>query len=264
MASQDATKHPSWEVPAFQAFELKSKASDYCIVVVVLNEGERLIRQLERMRDFQRHVDIVVVDGSSEDGSTELTRLAALGIRALLVTEERGLGTATRVGYAFALNEGYAGVITIDGNGKDGVEAIPDFIKRFEDGFDLIQGSRFLGHHENTPLDRYLAIRLFMAPVLFLGCGFYYRDPTNAFRGCSRKFLLDRRVQPIRSVFKNFNLHNYLNYRAAKLKFKVTEIPVARVYPESKSYPTKIRSPRTKLLCLWEMLATSLGRYDPE
>ena len=33
--------------------------------------------------------------------------------------------------------------MTIDGNGKDDVAAIADFVSRLEDGFDYVQGSRY-------------------------------------------------------------------------------------------------------------------------
>ena len=258
--------HYSLEDVSYSASEFSQKKSRYCIVVVTLNEGERLQNQLRRMSTTSNTIDSIVADTFSTDGSTDSDFLHSVGVRTLLNTEAPGLAVATRIGYAYALSEGYEGVITVDGNGKDGVEAIPDFIKLFEAGYDLVQGSRFLtgGHHAYTPLERYVAIRFIMAPLLWLGCGYYYTDPTNAFRACSTRFLQDPRVQPLRPVFVRFNLHHYLNYRAARLKFRVTELPVSRVYPGDGTVPTKIVSFRTKLLILWEMIRTLTGGYNPE
>lgn len=84
-------------------------------------------------------------------------------------------------------------MITIDGNGKDGVESIPRFVELLNDGYDFIQGSRFVagGKFENTPLDRYLGIRLFIAPLMSFASGFRFTDPTNGFKGLSRELLSD-------------------------------------------------------------------------
>jgi len=210
--------------------------------------------------------DVIIADGRSTDGSTDLRFLRDCRVRALLVTDERGLSTATRMGLAYALSQGYEGVVTVDGNGKDGVEALPRFLEALEQGYDLVQGSRFRHGrmHKNTPLERYLAIRFILAPLLWAACGYRYTDPTNAFRAISSRFLQDRRVQPIRRVFIHFSLQHYLIYRAAKLGFRVKEIPVYRAYPEDGSVPTKIHGWRTKVLILREMLATLSGSYDAD
>jgi dolichol-phosphate mannosyltransferase len=255
----------AWEPPIYEVREFFPKRTRYCAVIVVLNEGERIKAQLGRMKLYADRADIIIADGRSSDGSTDPALLQAVGVRTLLITDEHGLSTATRMGLAYALEQGYEGVITMDGNGKDGVEALPSFIAALDQEYDLIQGSRFMkgGIHKNTPLERYLAIHFIMAPLLALGCGYWYTDPTNAFRAMSRRFLDDERVQPVRRVFVRFNIHHYVISRAAKLGFEVTEIPVSRVYPDDGSVPTKIHGWRTKGLILAEMLITLIGGYNP-
>lgn len=247
----------------YEKNEFRPKNSRYCVAVVVLNEGERLKMQLQRMQPYATVADIIVSDGRSSDGSTDPDLLKSRDVRALLTTDQMGLATATRVAIDFALRQGYDGIITLDGNGKDGVEAIPDFIKSLDEGFDLIQGSRFMagGFHENTPLERYIGVRYVVAPLIALG-GFWYTDPTNAFRALSRRFLIDERLQPLRPVFVRFNLHHYLLLQAARLGFRIKEIPVRRVYPSDGSIPTKITSLKTKLLFVRELLLAVIKRYD--
>lgn len=257
--------HSLTDTPVYEVSEFAAKATRYCFIVVVLNEGERIKAQLLRMRERAGMADILIADGRSTDGSTDETFLQSMGVRALLVTDERGLCTATRMGIAYAMQQDYEGVITVDGNGKDGVEALPDFIAALDAGFDLVQGSRFMkgGVHRNTPLERYVGVRYVVAPVLAL-CGFWYTDPTNAFRAMSMRLLRDERIQPLRAVFVRFNLQHYLNFRAAKLEFKVKEIPVVRVYPDDGTIPTKIVSWRIKAKFLKELFATVAGCYNPK
>jgi len=255
----------AWETPAYETHAFFQKRTRYCVVIVIWNEGERIINQLRRMQPRSTMADIIIADGRSTDGSTHQDFLREMGVRTLLITDERGLCTATRMGLAYAIEQGYEGVITIDGNGKDGVEALPDFIKGLDDGYDLVQGSRFMkgGVHKNTPLERYVGVRYVIAPLIALG-GFWYSDPTNAFRAMSMRFLKDPRVQPMRREFVRFNLQFYLIYLAAQLGFKIKDIPVVRVYPDDASIPTKIVSLHSKYLIIRELILTVLGRYSPK
>lgn len=255
----------AWEPPVFETREFFPRRTRYCLCITIYNEGERIRGQLERMKARAALADIVIADGRSTDGSTEPGYLESMGVRTLLTTDERGLCTATRMAVAYAMEQGYEGVVTCDGNGKDGVEALPDFLALLDQGYDLIQGSRFIkgGQHENTPLERQIAIRWIEAPLLALGSGFWYTDPTNAFRAMSMKFLRDPRVQPVRRIFVRFNLQMYFIYQAARLRFKVTEIPVRRGYPADGAIPTKIHGWKTKLLILRELLEVVTGRYNP-
>ena len=257
-------EHLIWEVPKTEVYEFSEKQNKYCFITVIFNEGERIKKQLPEMAKHSEQVDLIIADGRSTDGSTDHDFLKQNNVRALLVTDERGLCTATRMAIAYALEQGYEGIVTVDGNGKDDVSALPRFIDLLEQSYDLIQGSRFLkgGEHRNTPLERYLGVRFVMSPCISLGSGYWYTDVTNAFRACSAKYLLDPRVQPLRKIFVRFNLQLYLDYRAAKLKLKVTEIPVKRVYPDDGTIPTKIVKFRTKLLNVWEMILTSIGYYN--
>ena len=255
----------TWEPPVYEVHDFFPRRTRYCAIIVVLNEGDRLRRQLARMKPYAGLADIIVADGHSTDGSTEPAFLQAAGVRALLITDERGLSTATRMGVAYALDQGYDGIITLDGNGKDGVEALPAFVQALDEGYDLVQGSRFMkgGVHKNTPLERYIGVRYVIAPLAAL-CGFWYTDPTNAFRAMSGRFLRDPRVQLVRRVFVRFNIHHYMICRAAKIKFKVKEIPVVRVYPDDGSVPTKIHGWKTKWRILFEMIMTIVGVYNPK
>jgi len=102
-----------------------------------------------------------------------------------------------------------------------------------------------------------------LAPLLAVGGGIHYSDPTTSFRACSKRFLTDKLVQPVRKVFVRFNLHLYLNYRAAKLGFRVKQIPIRRVYPDDGTIPTKIHGFRPKFTNLWEAMLTVFGTYNP-
>lgn len=244
--------------------EFQGRDTKYAVVIPVLNEGHTILAQLKRMQTSKCPADVVLCDGGSQDGSMELTRLSELGVRTLLVVEQRGLGAALRMGISYALKQGYAGVITIDGNGKDGVQAVAAFVERLDAGYDLVQGSRFApgGQCANTPLDRYLGIRCLLAPVMGLASGFKYSDPTNGFKGMSRSLLSDPRMGLMREELNGFNFQFYLNYRTPKLGFRVTELPVSRVYPKTGPTPTKIVGLRQRMKLMKEFFKTIVGDYN--
>ncbi len=255
-----------WEVPAFRVDELEPRSERFCVGIPVVNEGDRIRRQLEEMREQPEVGDIVIADGGSTDGSLDLDFLRAAGVRTLLTKTGPGkLSAQLRMLFAYALVEGYDGVIAIDGNGKDGLEGLRRVRERLEERYDFVQGSRYVrgGRHANTPLDRALALRLVHAPLLSLAARFRYTDTTNGLRGWSRRFLLDPRVAPFRDVFDTYNLHYYLSVRAPRLGYRVCEVPARREYPPAGTTPTKIHGLRSRLHILKLLALTIAGVYDP-
>jgi dolichol-phosphate mannosyltransferase len=257
---------PDWQLPAFDVHELAPRREKYALVIPVINEGERIRGQILRIAALPGRPDTIIADGGSTDGSLDLAFLAENGVRTLLTKTGPGkLSAQLRMAYAYCLRQGYEGVITIDGNGKDGVEAISAFAARLEAGDDYVQGSRYLpgGEAVNTPLDRAFANRMIHAPLLSLASGKRLTDTTNGFRAYSARFLLDPRVAPFRQVFDRYELLFYLTVRAGQLKYRISEVPVSRAYPPGQATPTKINGWRARLEVLKQTVAAASGRFNP-
>lgn len=257
----------SWKVPKFFSMELKPKHSDYCVIIPVINEGQRIRTQLIAMQYLSDQIDIIIADGGSTDGSLEKEFLKEVGVRTLLTKCDEGkLSAQLRIGYAYVLRQGYKGVVSIDGNNKDGVDAIPRFIEEMRNGVDMVQGSRYVngGQAINTPIVRDLAIRLIHAPIISLVARHRFTDTTNGFRGYSRRYLLDERVQPFRDIFNLYELLAYLSVKASRLGYTVKEIPVTRRYPDNGEIPTKISHFRGNILLLRTLWSLFTGAYDPK
>lgn len=232
-------------VPDFVSEEFSEKQNKYCVLIPIINEGKRIEAELEKACREKIHecADIVICDGGSTDGSVEPELLISKEVNTLLVKKGPGKqGAQLRMGIYWALERGYDGVITIDGNNKDSIENVIDFATKLEEGYDFVQGSRFIkgGHAENTPIVRYIALRLLHAPVISATAGKWYTDTTNAFRAYSSKYLMHPQVQPLRDVFMTYELLAHLSVMADRLGMKTCEIPVSRVYPKEGKTPTKI------------------------
>lgn len=256
-----------WEVPQYDRVFCAGRKHAACVVIPVINEGERLASLLRRMQahGIPEMADIIVVDGGSQDGSVDPSKLIPLGATALLVKRGPGkLSAQLRCGYAFALDRGYLGIVTIDGNDKDDPAAIPAFLKALQEGVDFVQASRFIrgGVAENTPVSRLLGIRYLHAPLLALSSGFRWTDTTQGFRSYSRRLLVDPRVAPFRNVFAGYELLAYLSYRAPRLGYRCMELPTSRRYPAGK-VPTKIKSVSGWVELMRVLVRACLGRYDP-
>lgn len=256
-----------WQIPAFRAEIYHEKRHEHALVIPVINEGERIRAQLMRTASARVPVDVVVADGGSTDGALSADVVAGGSVRAVLTKTGPGwLSAQLRVAYAWSLQQGYTGIITIDGNGKDNVDAVSDFVARLREGYDYVQGSRYQsgGRAERTPLARAIGNRLIHAPIMSLAGRHRFTDTTNGFRAYSRGFLLDPRVAPFRDVFVRYELLFYLTARAGQLGYRVCEIPVRRSYPLGETTPTKIRGLGGNLAVMFQLINAVLGKYHPD
>ncbi|HGJ5858860.1 MAG TPA: glycosyltransferase family 2 protein [Arsenophonus nasoniae] len=266
MDNMNSVINVNWQVPSYNTFLWQGRQHDWCVVIPVVNEGKRIRSLLQRMEQnkISNIADIIIIDGGSTDGSLVVDEMRQLNVSGLLVKTGFGkLSAQLRCAYAFALEQGYKGVVTIDGNDKDDPEAIPKFITALRNGVDFVQGSRFIrgGVAENTPKSRDLAIRLIHAPCLSLASGFKWTDTTQGFRAYSRKLLLDPELAIFRDIFSTYELLAYLSYRAPKFGYKCLELPTSRSYPKGK-IPTKISSFSGNLSVFIILLKACVGKYN--
>jgi dolichol-phosphate mannosyltransferase len=254
------------QYPEFNSKEFFAKTHRFCLCIFVINENQKLIKQLSKIQQLKLPLDIIIADGGSTDGSTEESLLKSLNVRCLLIKTGPGkLSAQMRMAFYYSLKEGYEGIITMDGNNKDDPSSISLFMNELEKGGDHIQGSRFIlgGYHENTPLSRLLAVKCIHAPLISLASGFRYTDTTNGFRAYSSSFLSDSRTSIFRDIFMRYELHYYLAIQACKLGFKVSEVPTSRVYPATGKTPTKISPLKGNFEVLITLFKAVMGIYNP-
>lgn len=255
-------------VPRFACIEYAEKTKDYVVLIPIINEGNRIHRELKRAQKYNvsNYADIVICDGGSTDGCTDEKILRKLRVNTLLIKKDEGKqGAQLRMGMWWALKRGYKGIITIDGNNKDSIEDVSHFIEKLEEGYDLVQGSRFVkgGRAINTPIIRTVSVKFIHAPIISLTAHQRFTDTTNAYRAYSRRYLSDERVQPLRDIFMTYELLAYLSVRATQIGLKACEIPVTRAYPRKGKTPTKISFFKGNIELMSILVKNAVGAYKP-
>ncbi len=121
---------------------------DVSIVIPVFNEEDNfpiLYAQIKRIMDAgMRTYEIIFVNDGSTDGTeskiTELYLRDREHIKAINFDKNYGKATALRAGFDLARG---SILITMDGDGQDDPSEIPRFIKKIDDGYDLVSGWKY-------------------------------------------------------------------------------------------------------------------------
>jgi dolichol-phosphate mannosyltransferase len=154
------------------------------------------------------------------------------------------VGAAIRRGYRYAIDNGFDVAVVMAGNNKDSPEEIPLLLEPIASGeADLVQGSRWLSNQNDfgdMPLYRRLATRLH--PALFrLISPVKLSDTTNGFRAARVEMLRDEELRLDQRWLDEYELEVYLLYKAAKLGYRVVEVPVTKRYPPKELGQTKMK-----------------------
>jgi hypothetical protein len=120
------------------------------VVIPTWNEGENIGHVLGLMPDVE---ELVIVDAYSDDGTVDIV-LQHRPDATIVLQKPAGKGTAMRAGFEVASAD-Y--VVSMDGDGSMHPGEIPGYVALFEQGYDVVKGSRGAvggGSTDLTPLRR--------------------------------------------------------------------------------------------------------------
>ncbi|MBF0300884.1 MAG: glycosyltransferase family 2 protein [Oligoflexia bacterium] len=207
------------------------------------NEGVKIVETIKRFPSVnERDYDLMVCDDGSTDGSIEL--LEKCNVKFLRHSFNQGIGRMMKDFFDYAISNCYDVVVILAGNNKDDPLEIPRLLSPIiNDGYDFIQGSRYLkgGNFGNMPLYRQVATR-FIHPLM-MSCISKRKitDSTNGFRAIRVSLLKNEQINYRQDWLDKYELEPYLFYKAIKLGYKIKEVPVTKIYPSKKLGYTKMR-----------------------
>lgn len=151
--------------------------NNIAVVIPALNEELRIRGVVESA--LQHSPNVIVIDDGSDDGT--VAALAGLPITLLRHPHRMGKGAGLRDGFAEALRQGMAAVVTMDGDGQHRADDIPRMLEAANrHPHCLINGAR-LRKRSQQPFYRRIG-NDFGDWGISWGCGFLIRDTQSGQR----------------------------------------------------------------------------------
>src|SRR3989344_4382193 len=225
------------------------------ITIPAYNEENDLGRVLEEIKSVMSkttyYYSIQVVDDGSKDKTVDVAKKQGV----IVYSNKRNLGlTETfqrELGYCLKSKADI--IVHTDADGQYNPKNIPELIKKVEEGYDLVLGSRFQGKIEGMPLLKRIGNRAYSRVISSL-TGVKITDSTTGFRAFTKEVALN---------IKFINTFTYTQeqiIRAAKQRFRITEIPIeTRKTRESRLF----RNPFEYAFKAWINIFRIYRDFDP-
>ncbi|MDH3289855.1 MAG: polyprenol monophosphomannose synthase [Gemmatimonadota bacterium] len=206
--------------------------SDRALVIIpTYNEAKNLPQIVPLILKQDPRIEVLVVDDNSPDGTGRLAdELAEREPRVHVMHREgkKGLGTAYRAGFRWALERDYEYVFEMDADFSHDPKHLPEFLHAAKEA-DLVLGSRYLDGRVtvvNWPIPR---LMLSYAANVYarLITGLNVADATGGFKCFRRGVLAGIDLDAVKSNGYSFQIE--MSLRAARRGFRIKEIPIVFV-----------------------------------
>lgn len=209
------------------------------VIIPTYNEKENIENVIKRVVDLKTPFDILVVDDSSPDGTSQIVKELQKSLPQLHLEvrkEKDGLGKAYTHGFKWALQRNYQFIFEMDADLSHNPDDLPKLLDALRNGNDVAIGSRY-SHGVNVvnwPMSRVLLSFIASKYARFV-TRLPIHDATAGFVGYRRIVLETLNLDNIK--FKGYGFQIEMKFKAWKKNFKLIEVPIIftnRVAGESK------------------------------
>jgi len=209
------------------------------VIIPTYNERENIDRMIEVLEKeiFPKikkyRMEILVVDDRSPDGTADVVRekMKKYDNIKLSLGKKEGLGAAYMRGMRFAMEKMEAeAVIEFDADFQHDPKYIPELVKKFDQGYDYVIGSRFVKGgvipKEWSFYRKFLTIfgGLFSRLILFFPNINKVKDTTTGLKLTRVRGVLDK--VDFSKISKGFCYKTEILYQVVNMGAKITEMPI--------------------------------------
>jgi dolichol-phosphate mannosyltransferase len=200
------------------------------IAIPTYDERENIGDLIPTLLDLHPAAHVVVIDDNSPDGTGDIVAAMAKSDRRIHLIRrdrKRGLGSAYRTAFAWALERGYAHVVVMDADRSHDPEQIARLLAA-ADRADVVVGSRYVpgGRIENWPWSR-RALSGSANALARVFVGRSVHDWTAGFKCYGRTALAAIDLGAIRSEGYSFQVEILFACRRAGMR--IEEVPISFV-----------------------------------
>ena len=197
------------------------------IAIPTYNEIESIGSLLSALAGLYPAAHVLVVDDNSPDGTGDaVAAVAARDARVHLMRRDakRGIGSAYRAAFAWAVAHGYALVVVMDADGSHDPAQVARLLEAVA-GADVVVGSRYVagGRIENWPLRR-LCLSAGANAIARIMVGSAARDWTSGFKCYRREVLAALPFDAI--VSEGYAFQVEILFHCHRSGFRLREVPI--------------------------------------
>jgi glycosyltransferase involved in cell wall biosynthesis len=207
------------------------------IFIVAYNAERHIKKVLERIPTWvaERLTEIFVIDDHSSDNTFAVATKVEwpsqyAPLRIFRTPYNQGYGGNQRLGYLYAIEQGFDIVVLMHGDGQYAPEALPFILAPYEDGTDAVFGSRFINPLDaikgGMPLYKWVGNRILTrAQNLILGAKM--SEMHSGYRSYRTSAL---RQIPFTSNSLGFDFDADIIVQIHAAGFHITEVPIPTYY----------------------------------
>jgi dolichol-phosphate mannosyltransferase len=203
------------------------RSSDTLIFAPTYNERATIGPLLDALLDLPGQFDVLIIDDSSGDGTTELLTARAASdprLRVMVRSGKLGIGSAHKLAWLHARAQGYARIVTLDADLSHDASDIPRLLALLDTGADVALGSRFMAGGGLA----YQRGRMILSRGANMAARWLLRLPITEYTSSLRAARLDRvppgLVESIPDEGYTFFLSSAVGF--VRLGLRVREVPI--------------------------------------